>query len=158
MNDAKTVFKGRANVVIYDNNDVDVRVPQENPDLKQAKVCETKNGSISKSPNRVILKASVKADEADMRSALIEEVNNLFGKLPEKLPENIRLKNSGRWLANEEGIKIRADTKEKNVAVLINLPLGTSQQVLEVFYQRVADISKCISKNQTTLSKMSRPI
>ena len=158
MEERKPIWKGRTNTTIYDNNEIDVRLPQDSPDLKQTKLCESKNGSISKSPNKVILKASVKADEADMRSALIEEVNNLFGKLPDKMPDNVKLKNQGRWLSNEEDIKIRADTKEKKVNVLISLPLGTSQQVLEVFYQRVADISKCISKNQTTLSKMSRPI
>ena len=154
MSEAKEIFKGRANVVIYDNNDVDVRVPKENPDLKQTKICESKNGSISKSSNKVILKASVKSDEADMRSALIEEVNNLFGRLPDKFPDSIKMKNQGRWLANEAGLKIRADTKENQISILISLPLAKSQLALEHFYRKVSDVAKCISKNNTLLSKL----
>lgn len=155
MSEAKEVFKGRANVVIYDNNDVDVRVPKENPDLKQTKICESKNGSISKSSNKVILKASVKSNETDLRSALIEEVNSLFGKLPDSSQSNIKMKNQGRWLVNDEGLKIRADSKDSQISILICLPLVKSQQALEHFYRKVSDVAKCLTKNSSILSKLT---
>lgn len=45
-------FRGRANVVVYENNDVDVRIPQECEGLKLEKVKETQAGSLTRTQGK----------------------------------------------------------------------------------------------------------
>lgn len=42
----------RANVTFYDNDDVDIRIPQENDALKLEKVKETKCGSLTRTQGK----------------------------------------------------------------------------------------------------------
>ena len=45
-------YNGPARVTIYDNNDVDVRLPRENEGLKLQKVKETQAGSLTRTQGK----------------------------------------------------------------------------------------------------------
>ena len=74
-------FKGRANVVVYANNDVEVRVPQECEGLKQEKLKETQAGSLTRTQGKqplLQLRVKTRADSTDPAADLIEETQRLL--------------------------------------------------------------------------------
>ncbi len=74
----------RANVTFYKNDDVDIRIPQENDALKLEKVKETKCGSLTRTQGKqplLQLRVKTRADVPDPAASLREECARLLKEL-----------------------------------------------------------------------------
>ena len=104
-------FRGRANVVVYENNDVDVRIPEENPDLKHEKLSESKCGKLSRTQGKqpqLLMSIKTAADSPDPAYDLRREFEKIVKVLDPKASEltKISTKLKGRWLSRSDDLKI----------------------------------------------------
>lgn len=103
-------FKGRVNCTIYENNDIDVRIPQENDDLKLEIIKETKAGSLSRTQGKIpILQLRVKtrADAPKPAADLREACAHLLREIEPKGKNltKISTKSKGCWLSHAPDLK-----------------------------------------------------
>ena len=153
----EVVFRGRANVVIYENNEVDVRMPESCPNLKLVKISETKNGSLAKSPSktmpRYMMRLSVPANVPDPAAAIMEETRRVLKpiELPDKVPKPTR----GRWLERSERLQIRADPQTQEVTIVAKLPLVYTQEMIETFNtQTIQQITRCLVMQKALIAEL----
>ena len=107
-------YNDPARVTIYDNNDVDVRLPRENEGLKLQKVKETQAGSLTRTQGKqpiLQLRVKTRADAPDPAADLREECEKLLREIDQDAKNFTKFssKSKGRWLSHDPDLKIRAD-------------------------------------------------
>ena len=103
-------FKGRVNCTIYENNDIDVRIPQENDDLKLEKIKETKAGSLSRTQGKtpiLQLRVKTRADAPEPAADLREACAHLLREIEPKGRNltKISTDSKGCWLSHAPDLK-----------------------------------------------------
>ena len=79
-------YNGPARITLYDNNDIDVRIPRENEGLKLEKVIEMKYGSLTRTQGKshlLQLRVKTRADAPDPAADLREECAKLLKEIDE---------------------------------------------------------------------------
>ena len=77
-------YNGPARVTVYENGDVDVRLPRENEGLKLQKVKETQAGSLTRTQGKqpiLQLRVKTRADAPDPAADLREECEKLLREI-----------------------------------------------------------------------------
>jgi len=154
------IRRGRANVAQYENGDVDVRWPEENENLKQEKLSETKAGTLSRTQGEtplLQLRVKTRADAADPAADLQEECARLLGKYfpKSKYLTKISTKSKGRWLCRREDVQIRADTEHGNVEIHLVLPLMEAYDLQQrLTTNKFPEVFSCLATQKTTLSRL----
>lgn len=151
-------YKGRANVVVYENNDVEVRVPQENEALKQVKLKETPAGTLSQTQGRqplLQLRAKVKADTTDPAGDLRDEVDRLLKGIDDADKSKMKLASERgcRWLCRNEDLKVRADSE--SVVIQLRLPIGNALEINERLTSKISEIYSCLVTQRRLLSQLA---
>lgn len=155
------IRRGRANVAQYENGDVDVRWPEENDNLKQKKLSESKAGTLSRTQGEtplLQLRVKTRADAADPAADLQEECARLLGKYFPKSQSltKISTKSKGRWLCNDENVKIRADTEHGQVEIFVVLPLMEAYDLQQrLTTNKFPEIYSCLASNKKLLARLA---
>lgn len=158
--ETKVKLRVRANVTFYDNDDVDIRIPQENDALKLEKVKETKCGSLTRTQGKqplLQLRVKTRADVPDPAASLREECARLLKEL-DKNDGNltkISTKSKGRWLRRDDDLKIRADTENGFLQIAMVLPLEEALKINERLNQKISDIYSCLVTQRVLLSRLA---
>ena len=153
-------FRGRANVVVYENNDVDVRIPQECEGLKLEKLKETQAGSLTRTQGRqpiLQLRVKTRADAPDPAADLRDECAKLLREI-DKDAKNLTkfsTKSKGRWLRREPDLKIRADTDDAVVQIALVLPLGQEAELTQRLNTQISEIYSCLVTQRVLLSRLA---
>lgn len=154
-------FRGRANVVVYENNDVDVRIPEENPDLKHEKLSESKCGKLSRTQGKqpqLLMSIKTAADSPDPAYDLRREFEKIVKVLDPKASEltKISTKLKGRWLSRSDDLKIRADTEQ--VIIRIDLPIGQDFELIQRLTSKITEIHSCFQKQRIARNIISKSL
>ena len=150
-------WRGRANVVVYENNDVDVRIPEENENLKHEKLKETKNGSLVRTQGQtplLQLRVKTRADSPDPASDLRAEVTRLLAEIDKDDAKSLKIETQqkGRWLARGKDLKIRADTEK--VIFQFTLPIGYDYELIQRLTSKISEIHQCLVTQRAYLSPL----
>ena len=153
-------YNGPARLTLYDNNDIDVRIPRENEGLKLEKVKETKYGSLTRTQGKsplLQLRVKTRADVADPAAELREECAKLLRELDKNEGDltKINTKSKGRWLLRDEHLKIRADTDHAHLQFFFVLPLEEALQVSERLNSKISEIYACLVTQRVLLSRLA---
>lgn len=151
----KAVYKGRANVVIYDNNDVDVRVPQPNDARKAVRLKQTKTGSLYETSQsdkaQIKLTASVPKDSADPAAELMEQVEGLLKDMQKK---RLKLPPKGKVLLDEEGCTVKASVD--GLQCLLQMPINDALHLNECLTNFTIRITQCLAQQNQYLLKLMK--
>ncbi len=149
----KAVYKGRANVVIYDNNDVDVRVPQPNESRKAVRLKQSKNGSLIETSQsdkaQIKLTACVPKDSADPAADLMEQVEGLLKDMQKK---KLKLPSKGKVLLDEEGVTVKASVD--GLQCLMQVPINDALHLNESLTNLTIRTTQCLAQQNPYLLKL----
>lgn len=149
------VYKGRANVVIYDNNDVDVRVPQPSEARKTVRLKQTKTGSLIETSQsdkaQIKLTASVPKDAADPAAELMEQVEGLLKDMQKK---RLKLLPKGKVLLDEDGVTVKAS--DEGVQCLIKMPINDALHLNECLTNLMIRTTQCLAQQNQYLLKLMK--
>ena len=153
-------YNGPARVTIYNNNDVDVRLPRENEGLKLEKLRETQAGSLTKTQGKqplLQLRVKTRADAPDPAADLREECDKLLREIDKenKNGAKISAKSKGRWLRRDPDLKIRADTDSAELQIAVVLPLGYDYEITERLNSKISQIYSCLVTQRVLLSRLA---
>ncbi|MBR3531268.1 MAG: hypothetical protein IKN83_07870 [Bacteroidaceae bacterium] len=151
----KEVFRGRANVVIYDNNDVDVRIPKENEARKAIRLKQTKTGSLCKTSQsdkaQIKLTCCVPSDSADPAADLLEQAEALVKDLQKK---KLKLPPKGKILLDEEGVKVKASVD--GLKLLMEVPINDALHLNESLTNLMIRTTQCLAQQNQYLLKLMK--
>lgn len=151
----KAVYKGRANVVIYDNNDVDVRVPQPNDTRKAVRLKQTKTGSLFETSQsdkaQIKLTACVPKDSADPAADLMEQVETLLKDMQKK---KLKLPQKGKVLLDEEGVTVKASVD--GLQCLMQVPLNDALHLNESLTNLMIRTTQCLAQQNQYLLRLMK--
>ena len=151
----KAVYKGRANVVIYDNNDVDVRVPQPNDTRKAVRLKQTKTGSLFETSQsdkaQIKLTACVPKDSADPAADLMEQVETLLKDMQKK---KLKLPQKGKVLLDEEGVTVKASVD--GLQCLMQVPLNDALHLNESLTNLMIRTTQCLAQQNPYLLRLMK--
>ena len=149
----KAVYKGRANVVIYDNNDVDVRVPQPNETCKAVRLKQTKTGSLFETSQsdkaQIKLTCCVPKDSADPAADLMEQVEGLLKDMQKK---KLKLPSKGKVLLDEEGVTVKASID--GIQCLMQVPINDALHLNESLTNLTIRTTQCLAQQNPYLLKL----
>lgn len=149
----KPVYKGRASVIIYENNDVDVRIPRADESRRANRLKETKHGSLvetsQKDTAQIKLTASVPKDSADPAADLMERVQELLKPIEKK---ERKLLPRGKLLIDEEGIKVRASTE--GVKIYVETPINDALHLQETISNLMIRVTVCLAQQNQYLKRL----
>ena len=151
----KAVYKGRANVVIYDNNDVDVRVPQSCEARKAVRLKQTKTGSLFETSQsdkaQIKLTACVPKDSADPAAELMEQVETLLKDMQKK---KLKLPPKGKVLLDEEGVTVKASVD--GVQCMMRLPINDALHLNESLTNLIIQVTQCLAQQNQYLLRLMK--
>ena len=151
----KEVFRGRANVVIYDNNDVDVRIPKENEARKAVRLKQTKTGSLCKTSQSdkalIKLTCSVPSDSADPAADLLDQAEALVKDLQKK---KLKLPPKGKVLLDEEGVKVKASVD--GLKLLMEVPINDALHLNESLTNLMIRTTQCLAQQNPYLLRLMK--
>ena len=149
----KPVFKGRASVIIYDNNDVDVRIPKPDETRRASRLKETKHGSLvetsQKDSAQIKLTALVPKDCADPAADLMERVQELLKPIVKKETKMIP---RGKLLIDEDGINVPATTE--SVKIYVETPLNDALHLQETISNLIIRLNVCLAQQNQYLKRL----
>lgn len=152
----KAVYKGRANVVIYDNNDVDVRVPQPNEARRAIRLKQTKTGGLYETSQskdaQIKLTASVPKDSADPAAELMEQVEGLLKDMQKK--KRLKLPPKGKVLLDEGGCTVKASVD--GLQCLLQMPINDALHLNECLTNFTIRITQCLAQQNQYLLKLMK--
>lgn len=151
-------FKGRANVVVYENNDVEVRIPQENEGLKLEKLKESKNGTFSRTQGKnplLQLRVKTAADSPDPVGDLLSETMKLVNDYAKQAGQQLSLptQKGCKWLSRSKDLKIRADTD--NIVMQLKIPMGQEFELKQRLYSKFSEIFSCLVSQRRLLDRLA---
>ena len=151
----QAVYKGRANVVIYDNNDVDVRVPQSCEARKAVRLKQTKTGSLYETSQsdkaQIKLTACVPKDSADPAAELMEQVETLLKDMQKK---KLKLPPKGKVLLDEEGVTVKASVD--GVQCMMRLPINDALHLNESLTNLIIQVTQCLAQQNQYLLRLMK--
>lgn len=151
----KEVFRGRANVVIYDNNDVDVRIPKTNEARKAVRLKQTKTGSLVKTSQsdqaQIKLTCCVPNDSADPAADLLEQAENLVKDLQKK---KLKLPPKGKVLLDEDGVKVKASVD--GLKLLMEVPINDALHLNESLTNLMIRTTQCLAQQNPYLLRLMK--
>lgn len=151
----QAVYKGRANVVIYDNNDVDVRVPQPNETRKAVRLKQTKTGSLVETSQsdkaQIKLTCCVPKDSADPAADLLDQAEALVKDLQKK---KLKLPPKGKVLLDEEGVKVKASVD--GLKLLMEVPINDALHLNESLTNLMIRTTQCLAQQNPYLLKLMK--
>ena len=151
----KEVFRGRANVVIYDNNDVDVRIPKANEARKAVRLKQTKTGSLVETSQsdkaQIKLTCCVPKDSADPAADLLEQAEGLVKDLQKK---KLKLPPKGKILLDEEGVKVKASVD--GLKLLMEVPINDALHLNESLTNLMIRTTQCLAQQNPYLLRLMK--
>ncbi len=151
----KEVFRGRANVVIYDNNDVDVRIPKANEARKAVRLKQTKTGSLVETSQsdkaQIKLTCCVPKDSADPAADLLEQAEALVKDLQKK---KLKLPPKGKVLLDEDGVKVKASVD--GLKLLMEVPINDALHLNESLTNLMIRTTQCLAQQNQYLLKLMK--
>jgi hypothetical protein len=151
----KEVFRGRANVVIYDNNDVDVRIPKENEARKAVRLKQTKTGSLVETSQsdkaQIKLTCCVPKDSADPAADLMEQAEALVKDLQKK---KLKLPPKGKVLLDEDGVKVKASVD--GLKLLMEVPINDALHLNESLTNLMIRTTQCLAQQNPYLLRLMK--
>ena len=151
----KAVYKGRANVVIYDNNDVDVRVPQPNETRKAVRLKQTKTGSLFETSQsdkaQIKLTCCVPKDSADPAADLLEQAEGLLKDMQKK---KLKLPSKGKVLLDEEGVTLKASVD--GIQCLMQVPINDALHLNESLTNLTIRTTQCLAQQNPYLLRLMK--
>ena len=151
----KEVFRGRANVVIYDNNDVDVRIPKTNEARKAIRLKQTKTGSLVETSQsdkaQIKLTCCVPKDSADPAADLLDQAEALVKDLQKK---KLKLPPKGKVLLDEEGVKVKASVD--GLKLLMEVPINDALHLNESLTNLMIRTTQCLAQQNPYLLKLMK--
>lgn len=151
----KEVFRGRANVVIYDNNDVDVRIPKTNEARKAVRLKQTKTGSLVETSQsdkaQIKLTCCVPKDSADPAADLLEQAEGLVKDLQKK---KLKLPPKGKVLLDEDGVKVKASVD--GLKLLMEVPINDALHLNESLTNLMIRTTQCLAQQNQYLLKLMK--
>jgi hypothetical protein len=153
-------YNGPARVTVYENGDVDVRLPRENEGLKLQKVKETQAGSLTRTQGKqpiLQLRVKTRADAPDPAADLREECEKLLREIDQDAKNFTKFssKSKGRWLSHDPDLKIRADTDDATIKIALVLPLGHDYEITERLNSKISQIYQCLVTQRVLLSRLA---
>ncbi len=149
----EAVYRGRANVIIYNNNDVDVRFPKTNEARKTVRLKQTKTGSLYETSQsnkaQIKLTASVPKDSADPAADLMEQVEGLLKDLQKK---KLKLPSKGKVLLDEEGVTVKASVD--GLQCLMRVPINDALHLNESLTNLTIRTTQCLAQQNQYLLKL----
>ena len=149
----KPVYRGRASVVIYENNDVDVRIPKPDETRRANRLKETKHGSLvetsQKDTAQLKLTASVPKDSTDPAAELMDRVQELLKPIQKK---ETKLMPRGKLIIDEDGIKVRATTE--GVKIYVEAPLNDALHLQETISNLMIRLTVCLVQQNPYLKRL----
>ena len=151
----KEVSRGRANVVIYDNNDVDVRIPKTNEARKAIRLKQTKTGSLVETSQsdkaQIKLTCCVPKDSADPAADLLDQAEALVKDLQKK---KLKLPPKGKVLLDEEGVKVKASVD--GLKLLMEVPINDALHLNESLTNLMIRTTQCLAQQNPYLLKLMK--
>lgn len=151
----KEVFRGRANVVIYDNNDVDVRIPKANEARKAVRLKQTKTGSLVETSQsdkaQIKLTCCVPKDSADPAADLLEQAEALVKDLQKK---KLKLPPKGKVLLDEDGVKVKASVD--GLKLLMEVPINDALHLNESLTNLMIRTTQCLAQQNPYLLRLMK--
>lgn len=151
----KEVFRGRANVVIYDNNDVDVRVPKANEARKAVRLKQTKTGSLVETSQsdkaQIKLTCCVPKDSADPAADLLDQAEALVKDLQKK---KLKLPPKGKVLLDEDGVKVKASVD--GLKLLMEVPINDALHLNESLTNLMIRTIQCLAQQNQYLLRLMK--
>ena len=151
----KEVFRGRANVVIYDNNDVDVRIPKTNEARKAVRLKQTKTGSLVETSQsdkaQIKLTCCVPKDSADPAADLMEQAEALVKDLQKK---KLKLPPKGKVLLDEDGVKVKASVD--GLKLLMEVPINDALHLNESLTNLMIRTTQCLAQQNPYLLRLMK--
>jgi len=151
----KEVYRGRANVVIYDNNDVDVRVPKANEARKAIRLKQTKTGSLVETSQsdkaQIKLTCCVPKDSADPAADLLDQAEALVKDLQKK---KLKLPPKGKFLLDEDGVKVKASVD--GLKLLMEVPINDALHLNESLTNLMIRTTQCLAQQNQYLLRLMK--